>query len=214
MLDSIRRSAIGSISILLFGVLSVFSLSAHSQDETDPDNSSAPENEQTTDATEVSSSDSFGEIVQSIPIEEIVVTAERRTSTIRAELEQARERFFDDYNELNPNDKYDVDCRTTRWTSSQIPQEFCWPVFLERAVSENLVGAFRGVNLFSPLPVIAKQHGSDYAELRSNVARIANENPEIKESLLEFLRLDAALTRKEQECEERPAFLFIFKLCR
>ncbi len=214
MIDLFQRKILSFIAVAVIGMSTAGSTSVFAQDQEDPNESSIQEDSQSGNQTGEGNSEAFDEITRSIPIEEIVVTAERSSSSIRSQMEQIRNKLFDDYSAVNEVDKYDVDCRKTRWTNSQIPQDFCWPVFFERALADNAQGSIIGLNLLETPANVARQHQTDWDGLRNNVARVANENPEIKEALLEFLRLDAALTRKKQECDERPAFLFVFKLCR
>ncbi len=214
MKDSLRRYMVSIITFTTLGFFTLASSVALGQNQEGAIDSSVPENSWANIQSETGDSQAFNEIVQSITIEEIIVTAERTRGSIRSELERVREKFFEDYSELNQIDKYDIDCRATRWTSSHIPEEFCWPVFFEQALANNVQDSMFGLSLYEPPAFIARNNKSEYEELRDNVARVANENPEIKEDLLEYLRLEAALNRKQRECDEKPAFLFVFKMCR
>jgi len=209
-----KRSLLSCIVTAMIGIAFSIRPSVFAQEAEDLNNSDSQEDSQSSIEVDEEISNDFDVVVQSIPIEEIAVTAERSRSSIRTEMERLRTSLFNDYSALNQIDKYDIDCRSTRFINSHIPEDFCWPAFYEQALADNAQESFWDISILQTPANVARNHERDWEELRNNVVRIANENPELKEALLEYLRLDAALTRKQQECEVKPAFLFIFKLCR
>ena len=194
-----KRSLLSCIVTAMIGISFSNSPSAFAQEVEELNNSDTQENSQSSIEVDEEISNDLDVIVRSIPIEEITVTAERSRSSIRNELEQLRASFFNDYSTLNQIDKYDIDCRTTTFTQSHISEDFCWPAFFEQALSDNGQEWLRGISIRQTHIEVARNYQRDWQELRNNVARVANENSELKEALLEYLRLDAALTRKEQE---------------
>ncbi len=150
-----------------------------------------------------------------IPIEEIVVTSRRTFYRLNVQLRDAQQRLFNDYNELNELDKFDVDCRRSNWTGSHINNSLeCWPDFFEKVVSQNAQDDRMGIGILIPVKQLANQHSGEFDELRGNVLRIANENQVVLEALLEVGKLEAAIKRKRDECMAKPALLFVFRICK
>jgi hypothetical protein len=60
--------------------------------------------------------------------EEVVVRG-KRVGQLRAEVDEARQRAYDVYNEINSNDEFDVRCRKERRTGSNVATQVCRPRF-------------------------------------------------------------------------------------
>lgn len=66
-------------------------------------------------------------------VEEIVVRGERRLSTIRADVRNARERVYDLFNSLASDDEFRITCTNHAQTGTRIPQRVCRPQFADNA---------------------------------------------------------------------------------
>lgn len=150
-----------------------------------------------------------------ITLEEIVVTAQRPIGSLRLELETLQTSFFADYNDLNPNDEFDVTCRKSDFTHTRIQQTLCLPQFFYDAMAEQTREGFIYQNFSTNLNMaqLARALGKEFEELSANILAVANANPELAASLLQVGKVEAAIRRKQEECTEGPGFLF-FKLCK
>jgi len=172
----------------------------------------AQEPDDTIDSTPQTASQPTSQEV--ITIEEIVVTAERSFYRLNVQIEYAKEKLYSVYNDLNELDEFDVDCRTSNWTHTRIQEQICWPVFFDRIVAENSQDSFNGLDLIMPVGHLKTQYQNKFDELRTNIAKVASENPEATAALMELGKLEEALRRKREECLEQPALLFFLRLCR
>ena len=152
---------------------------------------------------------------QVITLEEIVVTAERPIGSLRVELETLQASFFTDYNALNPNDEFDVTCKKTDFTHTRIQRTLCLPQFFYDAMAEQARMAFINQNFsdIQSMQRLALSMNKEFEDLSANILAVANENPELAASLLEVGKVEAAIRRKQEECEDGPGFLFL-RLCR
>jgi len=150
-----------------------------------------------------------------ITLEEIVVTAQRPIGSLRLDLETLQTSFFANYNDLNPNDEFDVTCRKSDFTHTRIQQTLCLPQFFYDAMAEQTREGFIYQNFSTNLNMaqLARALGKEFEELSANILAVANANPELAASLLQVGKVEAAIRRKQEECTEGPGFLF-FKLCK
>lgn len=58
-------------------------------------------------------------------VEEVVVVEDKSTSQLRSEIEAARMLVFETYNQLNPDDDYDIECRKEAPIGSQVLRTYC-----------------------------------------------------------------------------------------
>ena len=81
--------------------------------------------------------------------EEVVVRG-RRIGELRAEVEDARERAYELFNDLNGNDEFDVYCHNESRSGTNVPQVICRAQFENRisaaAAREYLSGLFSACN--------------------------------------------------------------------
>ena len=196
--------------ILWFGIASQSPAQEPTESPTAPADSAA--NEQT--ASDSSQGLPPGN-EQIITLEEIVVTAERPIGSLRVELETLQASFFTDYNELNPNDEFDVTCKETNFTHTRIQQTLCLPQFFYDAMAEQARMAFINQNFsdIQSMQRLALSMNKEFEDLSANILAVANEHPELAASLLEVGKVEAAIRRKQEECEDGPGFLFL-RLCR
>lgn len=146
-------------------------------------------------------------------IEEITVRADRSFFLLRAQLEFAKEKLYSTYNDFNEDDEQDVNCKQTDWTSTRIQEQQCWPVFFEKLVAENTQAALRGEDILMTIRQLERRTTKEFEQLRANIERVAIENPEVAESLIELSELEQDYKRQREECMKKPAFLLILRRC-
>lgn len=209
-----QRKYFFSVSVTVCGLFLMSNVTASIQDAGAVINPNSQSITQRDSEADPEARQTLEEITEDIEIEEIVVIAQETSASIRAQLKRAEKQFFSDYNDLNLIEEFDIDCRSIQGTDSLIPRDICWPVFFDEALASSAQEFILGIGAFQDPQTIAVNNRLSWKALRENVANTANENPSLKESLIELLSLEAALDLKLKECEERPAFLGIFKLCR
>jgi len=149
-----------------------------------------------------------------VTIEQITVTGQRTFFSLRAQIEDAREALYSTYNDLNLNDEFDVNCKQSDWTGTHLKEQICWPAFFKQAVSDNSQDYLRGIAVLEPVAQLQSQQQGKFDELRANIIKVASENPEVEDALVELGTLEAAYERKREECMEQTPFLLIFRVCR
>jgi len=214
MKNYFQRKYLFSVNVIVCGLFLMSNTTASIQDEDVVINSDSQSNTQRDSEAGAEAQQTLEQITQDIAIEEIIVRATKTSASIRAELKLAEKQFYSGYNDLNLIEEFDIDCRSVQGTNSRIPRDVCWPVFFDESLASSAQEFLLGISVFEPAQTVAFKNRSSWEALRENVAKTANENPSLKESLIELLSLDAALDMKIKECEERPAFLGIFRLCR
>lgn len=153
---------------------------------------------------------------RTIPIDEIVVRAERTFFTLRLQIEAAQDRMYSAYNDFNENDEFDVRCEKPNWTQTRIQERLCLPVFFVEQMSEEVQTAFilDDFSAISSMPRLARQEEERFNELRSNILNVADEHPQVLDALMEMVKLEEAYKRKQEECMEQQPILFLFRICR
>ena len=128
-------------------------------------------------------------------LEEVVVTAPRTLSAMRAEIDAVQNRAFSLFNELNVDNDYDIVCRRETPTGSYIPVRVCRPRYVDRLEGEATRDFLAGDAFFDP--------GGDimYHEniLRQKLAEMAEEYPEFHAALAEYYRLQSAYEDERRE---------------
>ena len=128
-------------------------------------------------------------------LEEVVVTAPRTLSAMRAEIDAVQNRAFALFNELNVDNDYDIVCRRETPTGSHIPVRVCRPRYVDRLEAEATQDFLAGDGFFDP--------GGDirYHEdiLKQKLALMAREHPEFHSALEEYYRLQSAYEDERRE---------------
>ena len=128
-------------------------------------------------------------------LEEVVVTAPRTLSAMRAEIDSVQNRAFALFNELNVDNDYDIVCRRETPTGSHIPVRVCRPRYVDRLEAEATQDFLAGDGFFDP--------GGDimYHEdiLKQKLALMAREHPEFHSALEEYYRLQSAYEDERRE---------------
>jgi len=158
--------------------------------------------------------------IQTLPIEEITVTGERTLLSMKNQIRRIEEDMYRTFNALNKSDELDIFCSNKTRTTSHIPQHSCEPVFLSNLKKENaqhtmsqLRNAFTdegldieqlesGLGLLESDKALMDQMRHKYEELRSEILRVAQENPDYMNALLQIAKLKA-----EYETARKAAFI-------
>jgi hypothetical protein len=74
--------------------------------------------------------------------EEVIVRG-RRIGELRADIETARRRAYDIFNEINANDEFDVYCRKESQPGTNVPRQVCRAQF-ERRISADAASEYMG----------------------------------------------------------------------
>jgi hypothetical protein len=127
-------------------------------------------------------------------IEEIVVTEKMPVSRIRYELRLAEERLYEEFNQLNDDDAYDIACRKYRPVGSQILRRKCkanlyWRA-LEKAVEDEAI-----TWTLNPVPNSEKHEKL----LREKMQTLAMESQELRAVLAERKVLLEALEQRKDK---------------
>jgi hypothetical protein len=80
-----------------------------------------------------------------VPVDEVVVYGRyQRLSAMRKEYEKLEDRFYDEYNELNTDHQWDVNCSREAPTRTRLERRVCTPVFVERIEHDFFTNALQG----------------------------------------------------------------------
>lgn len=153
------------------------------------------------------------------PIEEITVTGERTLLSMKNQIRRIEEDMYRSFNALNKSDELDIFCDNKTQTTSHITQHSCEPVFLSNLKKENaqhtlsqLRNAFTddgldieqlesGLGLLESEKALKDQMRHKYEELNNEILRVAQENPEYMNALLQIAKL-----KVEYETARKSAF--------
>jgi hypothetical protein len=137
--------------------------------------------------TAVAQEDSPEATAESGEIDEIVVLGARSLTLLRQEVIVAEDRFFDLYNELNDDDKYDIVCETRRPIGTRIQVRECKAQFVKDAEYQATQDALQFSE--SPANVTARAiraSTEDYEILDEKLKTFAVSSPELQEALMEY----------------------------
>lgn len=136
--------------------------------------------------------------------EEVIVRG-RRIAELRVEIEQARIRAYDIFNEINSDDDFDVRCQDESRSGTRMPQQVCRARFEDRISSragQEYIGALKWVCREGLTQDCIFSEGSSYGisaaqgvegeaplkrqQLKQEIARLANENDEFAQAILDW----------------------------
>lgn len=137
------------------------------------------------------------DIEQVRELEEVLVRGQRRLSAARKAIEEAEDRFYLRWNEINGDRAFDIHCYRDAPTGTRLSARVCVPVFVAdiqtAAAQATLMGMQGGmaaeggfVALSDGTPRMMLQRQA----LRKRMLEMANSDPELKRALLERARLD------------------------
>lgn len=131
-------------------------------------------------------------------LEEITVYGEKTTLELKREYELAEEKFFNLYNELNDDWRFDVVCRREAPTGSHIKQQVCWTRYeLLAREQEGKSKLFRG---YVDPGMMAEELFVD-KEMRNRIAGLAEEDPGLLKVLIEYRdKYQAYQSERKKRC--------------
>jgi len=204
---SISRSAVNSRASAWLGCMLFFLLGSGSA--LDADNN-PPIQDVKESATEI-------QLPEPELLEEITVVGEQNFISIRNRIERAEENLYGLFNELNSRDDFDIVCRVIRITNSRIPCRSCEPVFftelrrnssqfaqseLRQAWSDegiDLALLDRAMDLIPEERELQDLAATTFEELQEEMLRIATENPQYLQALMQVAELKALLEQERQK---------------
>ena len=155
------------------------------------------------------------------PPEEVVVRG-RRLGELRSEAEDARERAYGLFNDLNSNDDFDVHCHKESRGGTNVPQEVCRAQFENRMSSAAAKDYFSSLFLSCPGSLgitqdcmfsaqaqgaISRMQGAQSVlpsmqdQMTDEIFRLARENDEFAQAILDWYeasqQYDAARKRRK-----------------
>lgn len=128
-------------------------------------------------------------------IDEVTVVERKSVSRLRFELAKADDRVFSLYNDLNSNDSLDMICKKETRIGSQIKYRVCKSSYHRQIESES-GSDFLG---WGDLPTSASAPAGHYDKIRSNMAKLMAEHPE----LLQAVHRRAILRKKISDQKEK-----------
>jgi hypothetical protein len=136
-------------------------------------------------------------------IEEISVTGERTTYSLRLEIESAETEVYSLFNDLNSNDEFDVTCEEVVYTGSHLPVRTCMAAYLRREEArqtQNYIQSLSGGSLGAPGSGALLDRASIRGEalektkaMEQEMIRLAIEVPEFTAALKKLSELVGAL---------------------
>ena len=128
-------------------------------------------------------------------IDEITVMGARSLLTLNHQVERAEINFYERYNEVNTDDRYDVICKDAVHVGSRIPVRECIPrVVREMQIQATQMAITIGGNPSSPtLPLETKRKHDK--ELQEKLKKFVISDQDLQNKLMEY----DALSRKYQE---------------
>ena len=124
-------------------------------------------------------------------IDEIVVLGARSLTLLRQEVIVAEDRFFDLYNQLNGDDKYDIICETRKPLGTRISVRECKAQFVRDAEYEAVQNALQFTN--TPANVAARPiqaSSEDYEILDQKLKSFSVSSPELRDALMDYDNLN------------------------
>ena len=133
-----------------------------------------------------SHADSRYDVVEEAPAElpPLTVTGERTRSAVQREMDAVQIQAFRLFNELNPEDDYDMDCRRERPRGSQFVHRVCKSRFHREADSQASTEFLERLNVgMNVYRVDRTEIDRAYDHQRELMKSLANTNPEYRELL-------------------------------
>jgi hypothetical protein len=155
---------------------------------------------------------------QRTALDEVTVNGERvKIETLRKQIVQLEDQFYDRYNELNTIDDFDVHCIEEARTGTRLIKRSCRAVYQERAIADEGQAAFKILQRLRDKPPIADSGppvpaslviGRRLPEYKKNIEEVTLRNPELAKLLEERGRLieryNAALKKNWGSAGETP----------
>lgn len=131
------------------------------------------------------------------PAEEIVVTGRASLLLLRNELVRAEDRFFERYNLLNDDDRYDIVCKEERPIGSRIPVRQCKARIIREAEAEEtqkqlLLGS-------AGTPTSRSATNRHYRILDEKLKAFATSDAELQQALLNYDKLSKKFDEEREK---------------
>ena len=133
-------------------------------------------------------------------IDEIIVLGAHSLTLLRQEVVVAEDKFFDLYNELNDDDRFDIICENRRPIGTRIQVRECKAQFVRDAEVDAIQDALMMNNApanVTAQPVRASKR--DYRKLDEKLKQFAVENPELQEALMEYDHLSKKYAEEREK---------------
>ena len=124
-------------------------------------------------------------------LEEIVVTGDRTLSAAREAIVEAEDRFYNRYNELNTDDKFDIKCRMQE-QGSKFRVRVCIPRYVEEGTHAEAMKLLMPSSVGGAVMLASSETvgASLRAELKKRTLDLVRKDPELMRALLERARLE------------------------
>jgi hypothetical protein len=137
-----------------------------------------------------------------VELEEVEVVG-KRLDQLRRDITAAEDNFFETFNELNKDDKFDIHCSYQAPTGTQIKRRQCLPEFIIRAQHDDARAFLEGRSTQSSLPRVAAQYEKAYRatvraalEKHAKLRQFAGEQQKLE---AQYRRLHAARFKKREQ---------------
>lgn len=131
------------------------------------------------------------------PAEEIVVTGRASLLLLRHELVRAEDHFFDRYNLLNDDDRYDIVCKDERPIGSRIPVRECKARIIRETESEETQ---KQLLLGSPgTPTSRATTSKHYRILDEKLKAFATSDDELQQALMNYDKLSKKFAEEREK---------------
>jgi hypothetical protein len=116
-----------------------------------------------------------------VPVDEVVVRGQyQRLSAMRKEFETLEDKFYDEYNKLNTDQQWNVNCRREARTGTRFERRVCTPVFVDRIERDFYANALQGHADASVWIWIQPKREA----FKKNMVDAVNKNPRLLELLM------------------------------
>lgn len=142
---------------------------------------------------------------QDLPTE-IVVTPVINLGDLGKLVIEAEEEMFGQFNELNDDDEYDIECLSYRRTGTHLPARYCVPNFMVAGRAENssdVAFSFWTDPYGSPFllsdKALVKEMSREYEVLQKKMEEFAKENSEFREAATNLILLQREIKQRRGE---------------
>lgn len=144
--------------------------------------------------------DALDEIMEVTTLDEVVVSGRLDSlSGLRMALVEAEDRFYERWNELNDDPRFDVQCRIEAPTGSNLKRRMCAPNLVDEKTRESALqfaGVTNGTTIYKSTYAIRLEAA---AELKKRTLLMIENDPDLRRALLERARLEELLEARRKE---------------
>lgn len=133
-------------------------------------------------------------------LDEVVVKGRLESlSDLRQAIVAAEDRFYERWNTLNPDDKYDIQCRIEAPTGRRVFRRSCGPRVVDDFTHEIAMGLVRGSSdSNSQYKTSDDVRLAAARELKKRTLVMLKKDPELRQAFLERARLDELYKEMEE----------------